>query len=230
MRVDSTITLITVLLAVTLLGVIIGFCLGLLRGKRKARQAIEQVNRAMTQRQAALEVDLASSRTLASDQKQAMTRERALAQKAQKRESALEMHSQLQAQRIQTLESQVRVYEEQQIKLKRDFAKYKSDKNRELAQARSAPTGGPGERELPVLQKRIGNSTSARNRQATAPEDQQAAAERQQRSRRNSRGMSAPLSRELEIPALAESELPDSVEDLEFDLIDQDSIGDLPRG
>lgn len=233
MSVDSPIALVSSLVAVTLLGVIIGYCLGLLRSKRRARQAIQAARQDLAQSRSSVEVDLGSARAVIADQRQALAVERERAQTALKRESALELHSQLQAQRIQTLESQVRSYEDQQIRLKRDFASYKSNKSRELELAKNKPDAWSSANELPVLQKRIVEPAARRDRQASVHAIDSSRRELDQAARgsqRAARGLSSPLSRELEIPALSESELPDSVEDLDFELADHDATGELPRG
>ena len=234
MSVDSPIALVSSLAAVTLLGVIIGYCLGLLRSKRRARQAIQAARQDLAQSRSSVEVDLGSARAVIVDQRQALAVERDRAQTALKRESALELHSQLQAQRIQTLESQVRSYEDQQIRLKRDFASYKSNKSRELELAKNKPDAWSSANELPVLQKRIVETAGRRDRQGSVHAiDSSRGSDLDQAARgpqRAARGLSSPLSRELEIPALSESELPDSVEDLDFELADHDATGELPRG
>ncbi len=233
MSVDSPIALVSSLVAVTLLGIIIGYCLGLLRSKRRARQAIQAARQDLAQSRSSVEVDLGSARAVIVDQRQALAVERERAQTALKRESALELHSQLQAQRIQTLESQVRSYEDQQIRLKRDFASYKSNKSRELELAKNKPDAWSSANELPVLQKRIVEPAGRRDRQASVHAIDSSRRELDQAARgsqRAARGLSSPLSRELEIPALSESELPDSVEDLDFELADHDATGELPRG
>ncbi|MGQ7843155.1 hypothetical protein ACUNV4_01675 [Granulosicoccus sp. 3-233] len=233
MSVDSPLALLSSLVAVTLLGIIMGYCLGLLRSKRRARQAIQTARQELAKSRSTVEVDLGSARAVIVDQRQALAMERERTQKALKRESALELHSQLQAQRIQTLESQVRSYEDQQIRLKRDFASYKSNKSRELELAKNKPDAWSSANELPVLQKRIVDPAVRRNRQASVHAIDTSRNEQEQLARstqRSGRGLSSPLSRELEIPALSESELPDSVEDLDFELLDQDANGEVTRG
>jgi len=233
MSVDSPMALLSSLIAVTLLGIIIGYCLGLLRSKRRVRQAIENSRRNLTRSRSSVEAEMAAARTAILDQHQALSVERGRAQTALKREAALELHSQLQAQRIQTLESQVRSYEDQQIRLKRDFASYKSNKSRELELAKNKPDAWSSANELPVLQKRIVEPAARRERQAAVDAIETSRRELEMAARgtqRTSRGLSSPLSRELEIPALAESELPDSVDDLDFELADQEGSGELPRG
>ncbi len=228
MIVDSPISLLSSLLGVTLLGGVMGYCVALLRAKRRAILAIHNVRSELARSQTTAEGELLSTQTLLTDQRSTIAQATEQAQRALKREAALELHSQLQAQRIQTLESQVASYEDQQIRLKRDFASYKSNKSRELELARNKSDAWSGINELPVLQKRIVEPAAKRGSQPHAPDAGTSKVSRV--SPRNPSGLSSPLSRELEIPSLAESELPDSVEDLEFELSEPEGRGELPRG
>ena len=159
------------------------------------------------QSRSSLETGLGSARAVIMDQRQARAVERERTEKAVMRECALELNSRLQGRRIQTLEPQVRSYEDQQIRLKRDFASYKSNKSRELELAKNKPDAWSSANELPVLQKRIVDPAARRaSVQSIEParnEPDQAA----HNSQRAGRGLSSPLSRELEIPALSEAEL-----------------------
>ncbi len=231
MIVDSPISLLSSLAGVTLLGAVMGYCVALLRAKRRARLAIHNVRSELARSQTTAEGELLSTQTLLTDQRSSLAQATEQAQKALKREAALELHSQLQAQRIQTLESQVASYEDQQIRLKRDFASYKSNKSRELELAKNKPDAWSGINELPVLQKRI--VEPAGNRGPKTPAQNTETSNVPRVSQRNPSGLSSPLcplSRELEIPSLAESALPDSVDDLEFELADLEGRGELPRG
>ena len=228
MIVDSPISLFSSLVAVTLLGAIMGYCVALLRARRRARLAIHDMRSELARSQKTTEGELLSAQTLLADQRSTLAQAMERAQRALKREAALELHSQLQAQRIQTLESQVASYEDQQIRLKRDFASYKSNKSRELELAKNKPDAWSGINELPVLQKRITEPANRRGSPSHAPQAGTSNVSRV--SQRNPNGLSSPLSRELEIPSLAESELPDSVDDLEFELAEPEGHGELPRG
>lgn len=225
MIVDSALSLLSILLAVTLLGAVMGYCVALLSAKRRARLAINAMRAELAMSQTTGDSELVSTNTLLEEQRATLSQARDQAQWALKREAALELHSQLQAQRIQTLESQVASYEDQQIRLKRDFASYKSNKSRELEMAKSKPDAWSGINELPVLQKRIVDPAGRHGFQASPPRPPASTVSRV--SQRNPSGLSSPLSRELEIPALAESELPDSVDDLEFEMAEPE---ELPRG
>lgn len=228
MIVDSPMSLLSSLVAVTLLGGVMGYCVALLRAKRRIRLAMHHMRSELIKNQTTAEGELLSTQTLLTNQRNSLAKATEQAQKALKREAALELHSQLQAQRIQTLESQVASYEDQQIRLKRDFASYKSNKSRELELARNKPDAWSGINELPVLQKRIVETAAKRGSQPPTANTARSGVSRV--STRNPSGLSSPLSRELEIPSLAESELPDSVDDLEFDMAESDGRKDLPRG
>ncbi|NND90843.1 MAG: hypothetical protein HKN42_08245 [Granulosicoccus sp.] len=234
MNVDSPTTLLYSLLAATALGAVMGYCVALLRAKRRARMVIDDVRRELTRLKSA-EADLQSARADLDVLRQSLAESEERAQTTLKREEALDVHAQLQAQRIQTLESQVASYEDQQIRLKRDFASYKSNKSRELELARNKPDSWSGANELPVLQKRINEPAISRNTQASlhsleaAPDGNEAVTSSYTR-KPGSRGLRSPLSRELDIPSLSESELPDSVDELDFELVDLDGTGEWPRG
>lgn len=234
MIVDSTDKLIYSLLATTFLGAIMGYLVARLRAQRQARMAIDAARAEMNGSRSAAEVDLKSARAVLDDLKKSLAQTKERAETALQREEALEVHSQLQAQRIQTLESQVSLYEDQQIRLQRDFASYKSNKSRELEMARSKPDSWAGANELPVLQKRIVESSAPRANRSSVylldPSRKPAENPTTPTSGRQAVGLSKPLSRELDIPSLAESELPDSVDDLEFDLVDLDETGESPSG
>lgn len=228
MIVDSPISLLASLAGVTLLGAVMGYCVALLRAKRRARRTIHNMRSELARSQTTAEGKLLSTQTLHTDQRSTPAQATEQPQRVLKREAALELHSQLQAQRIQTLESQVASYEDQQIRLKRDFASYKSNKSRELELAKNKPDAWSGINELPILQKRIVEPAGRRGPKAPVPKTGTSNVPRV--SQRNPSGLSSPLSRELEIPSLAESALPDSVDDLEFELAEPDGQGELPRG
>ncbi|ASJ75631.1 hypothetical protein [Granulosicoccus antarcticus] len=228
MMVDTPISLLIYLVGATLLGAFMGYCIAVLRTKGRAGRAINGMRSELARKQTTAETELLSVQAMLADQRGTQVRATEQAHKALKREAALELHSQLQAQRIQTLESQVSSYEEQQIRLKRDFASYKSNKSRELELAKNKPDAWSGINELPVLQKRIVEPVAKRGTQSPAPRSRADGSSRV--SPRNPNGLSSPLSRELDIPALAESELPDSVDELKFELADLDASGEQSRG
>lgn len=228
MMVDSPATLFYSLVGVTLLGAVMGFCVALLRAKKQALRAIDAVRAELTNNRSAVELDLQSVRAVSDDLRRSLLESREREKTAVKREEALDLHSQLQAQRIQTLESQVAFFEDQQFRLKRDFASYKSNKSRELELARNKPDYWSGASELPVLQKRI--MEYARAQRVSASVHRLDPAHARRTPFHHTGGLSAPLSRELDIPSLSESELPDSVDGLEFELAGLDGTGEWPSG
>lgn len=237
MSADTPQALMMAIAATTLLGVVIGYCIALLRAKRAARTAIESIRTDLSQENAAAKSDLQSSRSNVEKLQSSLADANNRATAALKREEALEVHSQLQAQRIQTLESQVSSYEDQQIRLQRDFASYKSNKSRELEMARVKPGSWSETDQLPVLSKRAGDAGSIAAQDTNYSETGSPAVASLHISQRlpstatrKRSGLSMPLSRELDIPSLSESELPDSVDELEFEMADMDSTGGWPRG
>lgn len=235
MIVDKPQALLLFLLATTLLGVVIGYCIALIRAKRRAYSVIDSFRTRLTEGKAAVEGELKHAHNQMHGLEKSIDEANARANATLKREEALEVHSQLQARRIQTLESQLSSYEDQQIRLQRDFASYKSNKSRELELARVKPDTWSQTDQLPVLNKRIDDlepdSVQSQDRSQNDSDDSKAAAEgRRSRAARERGGLSIPLSRELDIPSLSESELPDSVDELEFEMTDPDKGGDWPRG
>lgn len=225
------------LLVVTLLGVIMGYLIASIRSNQRADDDVQSMQSEMKRARAGSEAEL---RLLANERTEYQTllglaNERVAS--AQKKEESLELHTQFLSQRIQSLESQVSSYEEQQIRLQRDFATYKSNKARELELARMKPESWSQSGHLPVLNKRIPQDESLMSR--SFPASQASDSKRLEahddsnpahsRTRSHTK-LSLPLSQELDIPTLAESELPDSVEELEFELMDFDSDGGNSRG
>lgn len=225
------------LLVVTLLGVIMGYVIASIRTNQRADYDVQSMQSEMKRARAGSEAEL---RLLTNERTEYQTslglaNERAAS--ALKKEESLELHTQFLSQRIQSLESQVSSYEEQQIRLQRDFATYKSNKARELELARMKPESWSQAGHLPVLNKRIPHDESLMSRSfpASQASDFKRSETHDDSNRAHSRTrshtkLSLPLSQELDIPTLAESELPDSVEELEFELMDFDSDGGNARG
>lgn len=232
---DTPQALMIALAATTLLGAVMGYCLALIRAKRAARNTIEAARSEFAREHTATRNDLQSSQSSVEKLQGTLLEANNRATAALKREEALEVHSQLQAQRIQTLESQVSSYEDQQIRLQRDFASYKTNKSRELEMARSKPGSWSETDQLPVLSKRIGESESGTqdvdNRDGNVAGVASSTSQKHfSKTTRQRAGLSIPLSRELDIPSLSESELPDSVDELEFEMADLDGTGGWTRG
>lgn len=211
------------LIATTVIGGIIGYCLSQLYVKRQARQVIRKLRQELVVEKKAADADLQMARESIDVLRSTLDAQQETVSNATQREEALETHSQLQAQRIQSLETQVASYEDQQIRLQRDFASYKSNKTRELEVARNTPESWSNAGKLPILSRRIDDEESEDEQAPTPLYVKNRGAERKQDSRRHD-ALSQPLSRELDIPTLAESELPDSVDDLDFEL------AELPPG
>ncbi len=197
-------TKLLVLLAVlTLSGIVIGYCIALLRAKHSARKAIELVRLELTQERRAVESDLQMAKNAIQKQRLSGSDDSSLSQPTGK-------HSDSQAAYIESLETQVAVLEDKQLRLQRDFASYKSTKTRQLELARSASPTLADSYDLPTLSRKVEPvAGSMRARRAD---------------------LTLPLTSDLDIPSLAESELPDSVDALEFDLADSASAETTSRG
>lgn len=208
---------------VSLLALVVGYCVALLRTKYVVRQFMENAQNELYQQQLKSEADLGISRDHVSVLKTSLREQAQKAQASREREMAMGNHSQLQAQRIQTLEAQCAAYEEQQIRVQRDFATYKSNKKRELEVVRGSQEPVSAENEPPLLSRKA--DTAIQKDPADSADPTHATVAVKAEARKNSLDLSKPLSRELEIPALAESELPDSVDDLEFEMSDSDDGG-----
>lgn len=214
-----------------------GFCIALLRAKTRAREAIATARVALSKEARDTKVDLESAQGNIENLRGEIAVQQERVDKSSQREEAIELHSQLQAQRISTLEAQLASYEDQQIRLQRDFASYKSNKSRELELARNNSDFLSTSDSLPTLSKRIDDEVAVEMATGNAKaENQGHSAVHDKKSRpANIRSgdrdrLSKPLSRELDIPSLSESELPDSVDGLEFELVDMDGTGAWPRG
>lgn len=223
------------LLVVTLLGAVMGYVIASIRAAKRTETVVESMRAEMSRVRADAKAEKMMLSNETEDYQASLSAANERVTSSIKNEESLELHTQFLSQRIQSLESQVSSYEEQQIRLQRDFATYKSNKARELELARIKPESWSQAGDLPVLNKRIPQDESLMSR--SFPATQVPRAERQtthsstSRSRaRSHTKLSLPLSQELDIPTLAESELPDSVEELEFELADFDSDGGNSRG
>ena len=232
---DTPQNLLIGLLVVTLLGAVMGYVIASVRVSKRAEAVVRTMRAEMSQ----VRADAETKMTVLSNEKAefqnaySIANERAAS--SVKNEESLELHTQFLSQRIQSLESQVSSYEEQQIRLQRDFATYKSNKARELELARIKPESWSQAGHLPVLNKRIPHDETLMSRSfpATQMRDSDSLSRKSSTQRARARShtkLSLPLSQELDIPTLAESELPDSVEELEFELVDFDSDGGNSRG
>lgn len=224
------------LIATTLLGVVMGYCIALIRAKRASAAVVDSVRSEFLRENSATETDLRTTRVSIENLRSLLNDSKTRTLSAVKREESLKVHSQQQAQRIDTLEAHLSSYEDQQIRLKRDFANYKSNMTRELEQSRAGSRSLSDANQFPVLNRRIiddnRNASDADEvEQVAAVEGASASSQAHHaNAARGQKGLSAPLSTELEIPSLSESELPNSVDELEFEMADLDSTGRWPRG
>lgn len=218
------------LIATTVLGAMIGFCISQISVKRRARRVIETMRDELAMEKKAADSDLQMARESIEVLRSTLDAQQETVSTATQREEALETHSQLQAQRIHSLEAQVASYEDQQIRLQRDFASYKSNKSRELEVARNTPESWSEAGKLPILSRRIDEVESEAEPAKTAPLYVKQPDGEKGRGNRRRDSLSQPLSRELDIPSLAESELPDSVDELDFELTDNTPGSASQRG
>ncbi|MFK7890919.1 MAG: hypothetical protein AB8B63_08905 [Granulosicoccus sp.] len=222
--------LLGILLGCTVLGGLMGFCLAQIIVKRRARALFNSLKEDMTAENEALRADLQEGRDGVDLLRSTIEAQEEAVSNATQRETALETHSQLQAQRIQSLESQVASYEDQQIRLQRDFASYKSNKSRELDVARNTTESWTESGKLPILSSRVDGSAGDAEQSARPPRYVKPATGQRGSASRRRDALSQPLSRELDIPTLAESELPDSVDDLDFDMTEKPPGSSSRRG
>ena len=232
---DTPQTLIIGLLVVTLLGAVIGYIIATLRETKRTESIVRAMRSEMSRARADSDAQLSGLSIERADFQSSLDLANERTMLAVKKEESLELHAQFLSQRIQSLESQVSSYEEQQIRLQRDFASYKSNKARELELAKIKPESWSQSGNLPVLNKRIPHDEAVMSRsfagsQALDSQKRNVGAIPKKASELSNTKLSLPLSQELDIPTLAESELPDSVEDLEFELADFDMGRDKPRG
>ncbi len=222
------------LIATTLLGIVMGYCIALIRAKRASAAVVDNVRAELLKENSATETDLRTTRVSIENLRSLLNDSKTRALSSMKREESLKVHSEQQTQRIDTLEAHLSSYEDQQIRLKRDFANYKSNMTRELEQSKAESRLSSGASQFPVLSKRIiddNRQTSDADEVARVAAVEGASASSQARNApRGENGLRAPLSRELEIPSLSESELPNSEDELEFEMADLDSTGRWPRG
>lgn len=221
---DSPRTLLLLLGVLTVLGAVIGYCLALIFVKRTARKVIETSRLELTQERRAVESDLQAARDSISKLRSSAHGESGDDRSSTDREKALESHTQSQAQRIQDLEAQLASEEDKQLRLRRDFASYKSNKSRELELAKNSVGQWADTANLPTLSRKV---DSVSGRPQSGPLSERVALDT---SLRNRDELSFPLSREIDIPALAESELPDSVDELDFDVSGAPGSGEKVGG
>ena len=152
-------------------------------------------------------------------------------------QDTFKVHTGLQTQRLDKVTAELHLAEEKCIRLQRDFASFKANKLREVRMLKVSSDEWLDSEELPVLNKKVGRNTE---RAATAGLSAEAAeldlgANHLDPNHLTIEGIDTEddftpsmdetqpiIASELDIPSLAESELPDSVDELEFELADQD--------
>lgn len=220
--------LLAVLLAAALLGLLIG-----LSGMRlhQARQQKEAYN----SQKAAIDKLTADRDTLNSEKAsimQVLESEKKLGGMARDKHSqltaqqeTLQVHSGLQEQRVSKLKAELHVAEEKCIRLERDFASFKANKLREVRMLKVNSDEWLDNEELPVLSKKV-EQTKLNQTGSSATLDSGFTNKKTRGSAddfETDPDLTQPIiASELDIPSLAESELPDSVDALEFELVDVD--------
>ena len=200
----STIPLLLVLIAATLLGAGIGGCLWHLRLVPRHRRALERLRLSAEKERAALGAMLERERDHATLRQEELTgrarKERERADRAASRGEALVARERERVRRVERLEADV-------LALEKRLAARRTEA---LDDSRDSPLvlrhRAFGEERLPVLRRRVGGGASADGGGSLA--------------------LAAELVRdERAIPPFAESELPDSVDDLVTELLDTGRAG-----
>ena len=208
--------LLAVLLAAALLGLLIGLSAMQLHQARRQKEAYNSqqgvVDQLTTERDELYSEKASIMQALESEQKLAKRSREKQSHLAAQQET-LQAHTNLQAQRLEKLQSELHVSDEKYIRLQRDFASFKANKLREVRMLKVSADEWLDNEELPVLNRKV-NQTAAPAATLEAMEQESLEADLDQTQ--------PIIASELDIPSLAESELPDSVEELEFELVDND--------
>jgi len=204
-----TLQLLAVLTGASILGMLIGSSAMRLHLNRKQKAAYEAAATGATQY--GQDADNANSAGMSGMSTAGMSLDEQTQLAAQ--QETLQAHANLQAKRMEKLTSELHASEEKCIRLQRDFASFKANKLREVRMLKVSADEWLDNEELPVLNKKV--EQLAVHTAAIEPlesyDDQ------------DELDQSQPIiSNELEIPSLAEFELPDSVEELEFVLVNDD--------
>jgi len=210
------------LLAVLLGAAVLGFLIGLsvMRLKQASRQRqLSNVDSGVVSKITAERDELVSEK---GTMMQALESEKKLAHMARDKQSqlaaqqeTLKVHSDMQAQKLAKLQAELHTSEEKNIRLQRDFANFKANKLREVRMLKVSADEWLDNEELPVLNKKV-DQVSTVNLALDPLEGDEGAA---------NLDLTQPIiASELDIPSLAESELPDSVDEMEFELVDDDEL------
>jgi len=206
--------LLAVLVAAALLGFIIGLAGMRLHQVRRDKHAYNLHKNAMSKLRNECDEhqdEAVSAKAALAEEKQRTKTVLELQTELASQQEALHMHSSLQAQRLSKLTSELHAAEEKNIRLQRDFASFKANKLREVRMLKVSSDEWLDNEELPVLNKKVAEPEAAKNDRHLADADESDA------------DLTQPIiASELDIPSLAESMLPDSVEELEFELVDDD--------
>jgi hypothetical protein len=225
MNINLTTQLLFSLAAAAILGAIIGGSLQRLWAARRQRnlstaqqQTIE--SQALSIEAVTYERDVARRSLLSERRSASQAVEQTEEVTAQ--HDALQVHSRMQARRIETFESERLATARQDKQLQKDFANNTDSKSSELSSTGKSAVGVQEADSVPVLNRRV--LGGSRSRIGTKTEGRHAAARSLHATR------PPPLiSREFEIPVLAESELPASVDDLEFEVVGTGDDNGVPK-
>lgn len=211
--------LLAVLLAAALLGLLIGLSGMRLYNARRQKEAYNSqkatIDKLTTERDDLNASKISIMQALESEKKLgAMARDKHKQLVAQ--QEALQVHSGLQGQKLSKLSAELHAAEEKSIRLERDFASFKANKLREVRMLKVNPDEWLDNEELPVLNKKVAQTNSG-----SAALDLDDANSQSPDTDDIDPDQTQPIiASELDIPSLSESELPDSVEELEFELVD----------
>jgi hypothetical protein len=197
MNPELSITLIALLLALTLLGAVIGYCTASILIRRQAKKVIAWERECLSQEALILQSHLQSP-----EDQNAITEKRT--DNIDTSEQAV--HGTFA--KIRKLEARLEEFRKQKNKQEAHDTSYSDQERKVLPAAPGATVNDDDTHRLPILMRRVDGVKSTNALPLPAPENQ---------------GQN--LSRELEIPPLAESELADADEDLELDVSVLDDDG-----
>ena len=224
MIVDSPNLLIFSLVAVALLGAIVGYCIALLRAKKQAKLAIDSVREPLTTELAARDVDLKTTRLLVGELRHSLTQSQEQSKATLQRERILDSRSQTLAQRIQTLASQLEAQKALNSRLNNGSTRYQQNATKPLQNDGVKTDTAPADT-IPVLNKNGKASAGVTRLRSVVSTGQSFETGKPNISVLNDRLLS-----DMEIPALSESELADLEEELDADLTQLDITGSWPSG
>jgi|GEM_PF-4967802 len=213
---NSSVILLALLLALTLLGAVMGYCAALLTMKRKARKLIAFERDRISRKAQTIDMHLQSNENTDALYRSPYTGSAASVGAKRKRGSSAGQNklSSGKFAKIRLLEAKLAALREDKDKNHTDDASYRSREQEALSAASRADAIDDDTHRLPILMRRV---EGAKSTSALPVAD--------------SEHYSQKHSRELEIPSLSESDLVDTGEDLEFDAMDfEDDGGVNPRG